>query len=383
MNNGAKAGKRKETGSFLFLCLLFFLVTGLRAQKLRTSQDLGGVVILVTIDGLRLEEVLGGLDRGLCDKDRGGVKSPKRLRARFDAKTPKERRRRLMPFFWKTLVPRGQLFGDASQGSPAVLANKLRFSYPGYAELLQGFVDPWADSNRKRWNPNKTVLEWLGGLPAFRGRVVGVGSWDALPYIVNTKRSGLVVNAGIVPLGPTIERVTGKPISASIRLVDKVQARLVHMMGTKERPDSFTFAGAYEILKKGSPRLLWLGLGETDVWGHRGRYDLYLQQIRNSDNYLRRLWEFCQRDPRYKGRTSLVVTCDHGRGGGKRWVSHGARIPGAEKIWIGLLGARVPARGIRKRRPATLSQVAPTISWLLGYDLKAFEPRAALPLSLK
>ncbi len=370
----------ETVGGSLCLLLWLLILPVLAAQEPQGKKE--GLVILVTIDGLRAPEVLGGLDRTLCNKEIGGVKHPGKLRDRYDAKTRAERRRRLMPFLWNTLVPKGQLFGDESKGSPSRLVNKRCFSYPGYAELLQGFVDPWADSNRKRWNPNKTVLEWLGRLPAFRNRVVGVGSWDVLSYIVNTKRSGLPINSGAIPLGPTIQRMTGRAPSVSMRMIDKLQAQLVKMNGTKERPDSFTFAGALEILKKGNPRLLWLGLGETDVWGHRRRYDLYLKQIQNSDAYLRRIWEFCQKDPRYKGRSTLIVTCDHGRGSGKQWVSHSARIPGSAKVWMGLLGAGVPALGVRQKKPTTLSQVAPTIAWLLGYELKAFEPRAAKPLPL-
>ena len=372
------------------LTLLPFLLGPLFAQsslKHRASppeRDPQSLVILVTIDGLRVEEILGGMDADLCNRERGGVSNPAALRARYDAKSPEDRRKKLMPFFWKVLVPKGQLFGDRSLQSPARLLNTRRFSYPGYGELLQGFVDPWIDSNKKRWNRNKTVLEHLGHLTAFQGSIVGFGSWDVLPYVVNTQRSKLPINAGLVPLVPTFKRLSGrKKAPKTLLLLDKLQKELCPVLGKGERMDAFSFYGAFEVLKTCQVRILWLGLGDTDEWAHHKRYDFYLDQIHKADDYLRRLWEFCQRDSRYRGRCSLLVTCDHGRGRGSQWISHGPKIQGAENVWIALLGRKVPARGVRKNRPATLSQVAPTLAFLLGYDLRVFEPRASLPLDLR
>ncbi len=45
-----------------------------------------------------------------------------------------------------------------------------------------------------------TVLEWLNGLPAYRGRVSTFGAWDVLPFIVNAKRSGLPAGDGFPPV---------------------------------------------------------------------------------------------------------------------------------------------------------------------------------------
>jgi hypothetical protein len=370
--------------SFVFLSCL-----GRQSQKQETwgsslpTKIKDSLVILVTLDGLRVEEVLGGLDTSLCNQELGGVSNPAALRSRYDAPTLKERRERLLPFFWKVMVPQGQFFGDPEQGSPCKISNKVGYSYPGYAELLQGFADPRILSNRKQWNRNQTVLEWLGKLPEFQKSIIGFGSWENLPFIVNTKRNGLPINAGFVPLGPSFKEFTGRTkLPPSIRFLDRIQRGIHLKSGKKQRLDSFSFMGALEVLKHGKPRVLWLGLGETDGWGHRRRYDLYLEQVHHADRYLRRLWEFCQRTPRYKGRCSLIVTCDHGRGRGNHWTSHGARVPGSEQAWIAVLGAHVPSRGIRRKRPTRLSQVASTLAWLLGFSLKSWEQRASRPLPL-
>ena len=53
-----------------------------------------------------------------------------------------ERRERLMPFLWKTVIPQGQMYGDRDAHSDASVTNGFNFSYPGYNETLTGHGDP-------------------------------------------------------------------------------------------------------------------------------------------------------------------------------------------------------------------------------------------------
>ena len=80
------------------------------------------------------------------------------------------------------------------------------------------------------------------------------------------------------------------------------------------RHDSFTFAAALDYVREAPPRVLYLGLGETDDWAHDGRYDRVLQSLQTVDGYLRTLWTWLQAQDDYRDRTALVVTVDHGRG---------------------------------------------------------------------
>jgi hypothetical protein len=98
---------------------------------------------------------------------------------------------------------------------------------------------------------------------------------------------------------------------------------------------------------------------------------------------LRDLWETIQSLPQYRGRTSLVIATDHGRGDGPTWTDHGKAVLEAEFIWIGVIGPDTPARGLRNDVTAgTQSQIAATLAALLGYDYRAAVPTAgrALPL---
>jgi hypothetical protein len=153
-------------------------------------------VILVTMDGLRWQELFGGLDETMLGDEDNGTKESAELNRRFAAETAEGRRVRLMPFFWNVVAKHGVVFGDQEAESHIYVTNGMNFSYPGYSEILCGFPDPRIDSNAKTDNPNVTVLEWLHSREEYRGKVAVFGSWDVFPWIINTTRSGIPVNAG-------------------------------------------------------------------------------------------------------------------------------------------------------------------------------------------
>src|SRR5690606_19752147 len=115
-------------------------------------------VVLITSDGLRWQEVFSGAEKLLLHKTIGGVKNVKNTEAAYWRETPEERRSVLLPFFWTEIVKNGQIFGNQQKNSKAQITNQMRFSYPGYNEILTGFADPNIDSNAKRPNENVTVL---------------------------------------------------------------------------------------------------------------------------------------------------------------------------------------------------------------------------------
>src|SRR5687767_10210629 len=276
-------------------------------------------VLVVTMDGLRWQEVFGGMTADLLAKDAGGVSDAAPSERRFGGASPTERREKLMPFFWTVVAKQGQVFGDPSRDSVARVTNGLRFSYPGYNELLAGFADPRIDSNDKIANPNTTVLEWLNRQPAFKGKVAAFGSWELLPWILNEPRSGVPSNGE----GPPIAR----PSDDRHRAINECSADLPPYWGST-RFDAPTAIGALEYLKSHRPRVLYVMLGETDEWAHGRKYDLYLDAAWRNDRFVRRLWETAQSMPEYANRTALVISTDHGRGDqAKDWTSHGREVP--------------------------------------------------------
>ena len=57
-------------------------------------------VVLVTTDGLRRQEVFGGIDKSLMHAEKAGMKNARRLREKLWHDSAVERRKRLLPFFW-------------------------------------------------------------------------------------------------------------------------------------------------------------------------------------------------------------------------------------------------------------------------------------------
>ena len=331
-------------------------------------------VIAVTLDGFRWQELFDGASREIVTSG-GAVADTAAVLARFWRPSRVERRRTLMPFMWEVVAQRGQLFGDSAAGSTVRVTNGKRFSYPGYNELLTGRPDDRIDSNDKIPNPNVTVLEWLNRRPGFRGSVVAIGSWDALPAIVNEGRSGIPANGGGPPYA--------KPASARERLLNQFAADLPALW-SESRPDAVAFLLARETLETKRPRILYLMLEETDEWAHERRYDHYLDAAHRTDRFLARLWEWIERTPGYAGVTSLIISTDHGRGAtSKDWTDHGRDQLASGRTWFAALGAGVAARGVRSDGDTTQSQFAATIAALAGEDFTAAGPGKAGPLQLK
>jgi hypothetical protein len=330
-------------------------------------------VILVTLDGLRWQEVFAGADNAMMNKEHGGVADLLATRKRFWRGDPVTRRELLLPFLWQVVAKEGQLFGDPSLGAAARVTNGHKFSYPGYSELLCGFADPRIASNDKVPNPNVTVLEWLHGRPGFAGSIAAFSGWDVHPFILNRERSGLFVESAFDPV-----TVAGSPERRAL-----LQATLEQLPRYWEgfAFDAATFARGKEYFLVKKPRVLYLALGESDEWAHARRYDLYLQMAKVADAMIRELWEQAQRDEQYRGRTSLVITVDHGRGRTpKDWTDHDAKVDGAEEVWMAVLGPDTPALGVREGVAATQAMIAATVAALLGEDWVAACPAAAPPL---
>ncbi|MBL8896343.1 MAG: AP protein [Planctomycetes bacterium] len=349
------------------------LVTALACSAPLAAQAPAENLILVTLDGLRWQDVFRGMDPRMAHKDHGGVKDLFALDREFRRETPEEARAALMPFLWNVVAVEGQIFGDPEKGARATIANQHKFSYPGYSELLCGFADPRIDSNDKVVNPNRTVLEHLHARPEFRGRIAVFSGWDVHPYMVAAERSALFVQSAwdLPTVATSPERLAW--LRASYEQLPRYWPSFCF--------DALTFPAAKEYLLARQPRVLYLALGETDEWGHGRRYDLYLQMMRRNDAMLRELWETAQSLERYRGKTALLITVDHGRGRNEKdWTDHGAKVEGAEEVWMAVLSPNVPALGVREKVETKLAQVAATAAQLLGVDYAALEPRAAAPL---
>jgi hypothetical protein len=355
-----------------WLITVVLAVAAVSAQPGRPQNPARNVVV-ITIDGLRWQEMFGGADREYFKKEKSGEPGP--AEKRFWRETRDERRAALMPFMWSTIATKGQIFGDPSRGSRAHVTNGLWFSYPGYNEMFSGAADPRVDSNDKVPNPNVTVLEWLNTRPGFQGRVAAFGSWDVLPFILNVARSHLPVGSGFTPVP--------RPKTDRERAINQLAEDLPPYWDYGPFDAPIVYA-ALECLRTDKPRVLYIMLGEGDEWAHAGRYDLYLDAAFRADRFIRRVWETLQSMPEYANQTTLLVTTDHGRGATTTdWTDHGRKVPAAESTWMAALGPGVPPLGVRESVTVTTSQLAATIAGVVGEDFKAAAPAAASPLPIR
>ncbi len=340
----------------LFLLLLAFKG---KSQKLKTEN-----IFIVTMDGLRWQELYGGADSSLID-DKKYVHNPKDLKNRFWKDDMQNRRETLMPFFWNTLAHEGQLYGNRKHNNKVNCTNNMWFSYPGYSEILCGFADnKRIKSNAKIPNPNTTVLEFFNR-GAYKGKVAAFGSWDVFPYIINEKRSGIPVNAGFEPY-------VGDDITEREQFLNVLQKEIRSPWGGV-RLDVFTHHYALEYIKKNKPKVVYIAYGETDDFAHDGRYDEYLKSAHQTDQYIKGLWEYIQSEEEYKDKTTMIITTDHGRGTVPKdtWRSHGIKIHGGGEIWFAAIGPDTEALGeIRTEGQYYQNQVAKTAAAFLGIVYK-------------
>ena len=336
-------------------------------------------VVLITLDGVRIEEMFGGLDEVVARaivKTGAAEESP--LWQRYWAPTPEARRRKLMPFLWGTLlVEHGSIAGNQALGSVMRVTNRHRFSYPGYAEIATGAAhDAEIDSNDNRRTPFPTVLEIVRReLGLDRPAVATFASWETFRWIAEHEEGATTVNAGL--------QAYDHPDHDVQVLSDwQFQAR-TPWDGT--RHDAYTLRFARAHLATYHPRLLWIALDETDDWAHDGRYDRVLDTLARVDAALGDLWTWLQSQDQYRGTTTLVITTDHGRGRGPdAWRDHGKDVDGAQDVWLAVAGPGTTRRGEwRDTPPIYQNQVAATVAGLLGVDYRHFVANAGAPLTLK
>ena len=97
---------------------------------------------------------------------------------------------------------------------------------------------------------------------------------------------------------------------------------------------------------KYKPSIVFLSFSGTDNAGHNNKYDQYLQEANNADRMISELWRLLQAMPEYAGKTTLLITTDHGRGKKKsNWSDHGFFVSGSSQTWYALLGNTVVPHG--------------------------------------
>jgi hypothetical protein len=281
-----------------------------------------------------------------------------------------------MPYFWHTLAPMGVVLGNKPKGSSVQVRNDQWFSYPGYSEILTGRPQPDVRSNDIVRYQHRTVLQYLKQkLELAPPQVAQIGSWDGFNMVASSVDDAFFMNGAYDRIPPPLATPE----------MDELATLRTQVMELWEESsnDVLTTRIALAYIKTQKPRVLWLGLSQSDDWAHARRYDRLLDYLHLADRFLEQLWGTLQSIDQYRGRTTLIITTDHGRGlTPKDWIDHDAGIEGSEDIWIAVIGPDTPDRGeLAPAETVHQSDVAATMLRLLGLDWRDFNPDAGPPIA--
>ncbi len=122
------------------------------------------------------------------------------------------------------------------------------------------------------------------------------------------------------------------------------------------------------------PTVSLLCLGYTDLTGHSGDWEAYTGAIATADTLVAHVWNWIESTPGWAGKTTLLVTADHGRHS-DNWVEHGDACTGCRHLFLVALGPDI-AVGLEQSWPIAVQRdVAETAAALLGIPAPLSEGR--------
>jgi hypothetical protein len=296
-----------------------------------------GRVVLVTIDGVRWQDVFEGSNPAWSG-------------------APSIRPEQLMQRTLALAASRGVALGGTRDGCSMVhTAAGSNVSLPGYLEIFTGHPSHCLD------NGCAQVHESLFD-EANRTNVAGVasvGSWEVLANAVSGGGDGVFVSVGRSwPAGVAADGQLGDLVAAG----NAADAFPGH---SGYRPDTITAAIALEYFRNARPALFHIGLGDTDEYGHRGDYLSYLDALRRADSVIGAVADILATMGDDGDKTTVIVTPDHGRN--SDFDNHGTLRPESGRTFLIAFGARIVPRGVGcPARDITLADIAPTIRVLMG-----------------
>jgi len=120
-----------------------------------------------------------------------------------------------------------------------------------------------------------------------------------------------------------------------------------------------------QVISGLAPHFLLMYLADVDSRGHSGNWDDYTHAISIADSLVGELWSTLQADTAYAGKTTLLVTNDHGRHD-YDFTGHGDGCMGCRHIQLLAIGPDIQS-GLVSDIPRTIPDIAPTIGELLGF----------------
>lgn len=287
-------------------------------SAVRSSHGGGAPVVIVAIDGVRWQEIFQGTDEALSGADVVPASA-------------------IVPNLHAIANRRGAFVGVPGYGSISASGPNY-VSLPGYTELLGGRTSKCTDNGC----PRTSLPSLLDEASSAGAKVAAFSSWDKLDFAATSEPGRFFTSCGRKGSGA----LDPWPGHGSYR------------------PDRVTAALALEYLEDEQPDVLFLGLGDTDEYAHRGDYAGYVASLRHADEVVGRIYRVLDRMGARGNTTHVIVTTDHGRA--EDFRSHGP-MSEAARVWMLASGPRIKARGaVASPYARRLADIAPTLRVVLG-----------------
>ncbi|HEY2509663.1 MAG TPA: alkaline phosphatase family protein [Polyangiaceae bacterium] len=324
----------------------------------QTAAPLDHAAIVIVLDGARWQDVLLGVD-GTLAKGAG-----------LDARAANEP---TLPRVMALARAHGAVLGASESGVIMRASGPNFVSLPGYSEILGGRPPTGCASNECPPAGRETFVDAVRSWSGAAREVAVFSSWPDLVRVSALHPEQVVVSGGR-SVRHHEEILRADPEMGA--WLDR-GARSSAWPGEGDyRPDRYTAALAARYSEMAHPRFLFLSLGDTDEYAHRGDYAGYLQALRADDDAIADLVTALDKSPRGR-QTTVYVTADHGRAADFR--DHGGRWPESSRVWLIAIGdvGGVPFEATHRSRPEErrLAEIAPSVGAWLGMPADPTESR--------
>lgn len=303
----------------------------------------------MTIDGVRWQDVFEGVD-------------PRIARAHHMPPSAIVGPDQIVPHLYALASGEGAALGAPGHGAPIVASDAAVKSLPGYMEIFSGRASTRCQNNYCPRIRRRTLVDQLAAEPGLKKKDVAViASWSGIGRAAAERPSRIVMSVGRDD-GSNLNMLLYDARAAELLAAGRA-ANAAPGSGDY-RPDRYTAAIALRYLRVVKPRFLFIGLGDTDEWGHKNKYRRYLAALSAADAVVGKVQHFLSELEGKGWATALMVTADHGRD--PRGINHGG-VRSAARTWLIAAGSLIRAHGfVRAPVRRHLADIAPTLRKLMG-----------------